>query len=61
MSGNALRVWNEVATLFLVTIVFVVVMKDLTNWLYGLLGLVAFAALLMLAIRLYRSVREKQP
>ncbi len=59
LSGNALRVWNEVATLFLVAIVFVVVMKDLTNWIYGLVGLVAFAALLMVAIRLYRKFREQ--
>jgi putative membrane protein len=58
-SGNALRIWNEVATLFLVTIVFVVEGKDLTNWIYGLAGLVVFAALLMLAIRIYRRFREK--
>lgn len=34
-------------------------MKDLTNWIYGLVGLVAFAALLMVAIRLYRKFREQ--
>lgn len=61
MSGNGLRVWNEVATLFLVAIVFVVVTKDLTNWIYGLIGLVLLGAMLMLAIRIYRRMREQKP
>lgn len=58
-TANALRVWNEVATLFLVAIVFVVVLKNALNWIYGVLGLVAFAVLLMTAIKLYKKMREK--
>jgi len=57
-SSNQLRIWNEVATLFLVAIVFIVVLKDLTNWIYGLVGLVLFSVLLMLAIRIYKRLRE---
>jgi putative membrane protein len=57
-SNNQLRIWNEVATLFLVAIVFIVVLKDLTNWIYGLVGLVLFSVLLMLAIRIYKRLRE---
>lgn len=59
-SSNQLRVWNEVATLFLVAVVFVVVLKNTLNWIYGVAGLVAFAVLLMTAIKLYKKIREKR-
>lgn len=54
-----LRMWNEVATLFLFAIVFVVVLKNTVGWLWGLLGLLLLAAVMMLGIRMYRRVREK--
>ena len=59
-SGYWLRIWNEVATLFLFTIVFIVVIRDLTGWISGLVGLVVLSVLLMAGIRMYRRVREKQ-
>jgi len=58
-SSFKLRLWNEVATLFLVAIVFIVVMKDEGNWLWGIIGLVIFAVLLMLAVNVYRKRRER--
>jgi protoporphyrinogen IX oxidase len=58
-SSFKLRLWNEVATLFLVAIVFIVVYKDLGNWLWGMAGFVLFAVLLFLAINLYRKIRRK--
>ena len=58
-SSNQLRVWNEVATLFLVSIVFIIVLKHAINWLYGLLGLVIFTVILMLAIRIYKKLRTR--
>ncbi len=59
MSGMQLRLWNEVATIFLVAIVFIVVMKDLTNWLYGLAGMVAFSLILLAGIKMYRNYRKR--
>ncbi len=56
-SSIKLRLWNEVATLFLVAIVFIVVLKDQGNWLWGIVGLVIFAVLLMIAINIYRKKR----
>lgn len=56
-SGNAFRVWNEVATLFLVAIVFLVVLKDSLDWVKGLAGFVLFGLALFLAIRLYKRIR----
>lgn len=58
MSGFSLRLWNEVATLILVAVVFVVVIKT-DNWVYGLLGLLLFAFAISLGVFLYRRFREK--
>jgi putative membrane protein len=58
-TSGQLRVWNEVATLFLVTIVFVVELQHALNWLWGLLGLLVFTAILMIAIKVYKKLRSK--
>jgi putative membrane protein len=58
-TSNQLRMWNEVATLFLVSIVFLVVLKSELDMLYGLAGLIALVVVLMLAIRIYKRIRSK--
>ncbi len=50
-----LRLFNELATLFLVAIVFLVIIKSTSGLLWGLLGLIAFAAILFIAIKIYRK------
>jgi putative membrane protein len=55
-----LRAFNEGATVFLVSIVFLVVLKNALSMLWGLAGLVVFVALLLLAIRIYKNLREKK-
>ena len=57
MSSRNLRIWNEVATLLLFSIVFVVVLKDALGLLWALGGFVALTALLMAGITAYRRVR----
>lgn len=59
-TSNQLRLWNEVATILLVAIVFTVVLKSAVNWLFGLVGLIIFSALIMLAVKLYKQYREKK-
>lgn len=59
-SSNQLRIWNEVATIFLIAIIMIVSVKSAMSWVYGLAGLVLFAVLLMSAIKIYKAVREKQ-
>lgn len=54
-----LRMWNEVSTVFLVAIIYIVVLKDTLNWIYGVIGLILLSILLMMAVRLYRKMREK--
>lgn len=58
-SSRQLRVWNEVATIFLVAIVMLAVVKQTMSWLWGLTGLILFIILLMSAIRIYRKLRTR--
>tara|TARA_Y100000782_G_C10188468_1_gene268465 strand:+ start:5567 stop:6103 length:537 start_codon:yes stop_codon:yes gene_type:complete len=60
ISSTQLRIWNEVATIFLVAIVFIIVLKSALDWIYGLAGLLAFTVLLMSAIKIYKNIRSKQ-
>ncbi len=57
-NSNRLRIFNEVATLILVAIVFLIVRKNTTDWLYGTIGLVIFAAALMVVIKIYKRLRK---
>lgn len=60
ISSFRLRLFNELATVFLVAIVFLVVVKSSSGLLWGLVGLCLFAASLMLAVKIYRSSGKKQ-
>jgi putative membrane protein len=57
-SSQQLRIWNEVATIFLVAIVMLAVVKQSLSWVWGLTGLILFVVLLMSAIRLYKLLRK---
>jgi putative membrane protein len=56
-SSQQLRIWNEVATVFLVAIVMLVVVKQNMSWVWGIVGIFALAILLMSAIRIYKTIR----
>jgi protoporphyrinogen IX oxidase len=57
-SSQQLRVWNEVATVFLVAIVFLVVVRSGLSVVWGLGGLLVFVIVLMSAIRIYKKMRK---
>jgi putative membrane protein len=57
-TSSQLRIWNEVATIFLVAIVMLVIVKQELSPLYGLLGLAALMVLIMGAIRIYKALRK---
>jgi len=54
-----LRLWNELATVLLFAIVFVVVLKNTINWIYGVLGLLLLAGMLMIAVKWYKRLRQR--
>lgn len=58
-TSQQLRLWNEVATVFLIAIVMLVVVKQSISLVWGLVGLVLFIALLMGAIKIYKLMRNK--
>ena len=58
-SSTQLRLWNELATIFLVAIVFTVILKSAVDWIYGLTGLVVFSAVIMSAVKIYKYYRLK--
>lgn len=59
-SGFYLRVFNEVATILLVAIVFIVVLKNVLSLVWGFVGLALFTMVLLLAIRTYKKIRERK-
>lgn len=58
-SSQQLRIWNEVATIFLISIVMLVVVKQELSFVWGLIGLVLFAIILMSAIKIYKNIRNR--
>jgi protoporphyrinogen IX oxidase len=59
-TSQQLRIWNEVATLFLISIVFIIVLKDAFSMLWGLGGLLIVIILIMLGIRIYKKLRNEK-
>lgn len=57
-TSQRLRMWNEVATLFLIAIVMLAVVKDLLSLVWGVGVLVAVSFLLLLAIKIYKKNRK---
>jgi len=60
-SGTFMRIWNEGTTVILFSIIFLVILRDSLNWIFGVVGLISLAILLMLGIRYYKKIRNKNP
>lgn len=60
-TSKFMRIWNEVATIILFAVVFLVVLKSAFNWIYGIVGMFVLMVLLMLGIRWYKKVRDRNP
>lgn len=59
-SSLQLRLWNEVATVFLIAIVILATIKESMSFVWGLIGLGLFIILLMSATRIYKIMRGKK-
>ncbi|MBL1408001.1 CopD family protein [Sphingobacterium faecale] len=59
-TSHQLRLWNEVATILVFAIVFVVILKSAFNWIYGVVGILFLAILLMFLIKLYKKYRKSK-
>lgn len=58
-SSTQLRIWNEISTLILISVVFIIVLKNEINWIKGTLGFFLVTIGLMIAIRIYKRIRTK--
>lgn len=58
-TSSFFRLWNEGATLILFAVVFLVILKDALNWIYGVIGIFVFSIVLMLGYKLYKRIRER--
>jgi putative membrane protein len=58
-SATFMRLWNEGATIILFAVVFLVILKNAINWIYGVIGIVLFSVLIMLGFRFYKKIRER--
>ena len=59
-SSGQLRIWNEMATIFLVAIVVLAVVRQNLSWAWGLIGLLLFVIVLMSAIKIYKQIRLRK-
>jgi len=58
VSSFKLRLFNELATIILVAVVFLVIVKSTGGLVWGMLGLFIFAALLMGGVYIYKRQRK---
>ncbi|MGI0106139.1 CopD family protein [Salinimicrobium sp. WS361] len=59
-TSNQMRLWNEGSTLILFAVVFLVILKDAFNWIFGLIGIFLLAAMLMLGVKMYKRIRTRK-
>lgn len=59
-SSFKLRLFNELATVFLVAIVFLVVVKSTGSLVWGMLGLFIFVGILMGGVYIYKKQRQSE-
>ena len=57
-TSRQMRLWNEIATILLVGIIFLVVLKNTISLLWGFLGLMVFTLFILLGIKIYNSLRK---
>lgn len=56
-TSTQLRMWNELATIFLIAIVMIVVVKQGVSLLWGGLGLILLMIIFMIVVRIYKRIR----
>ena len=60
-NSTQMRLWNEGSTLILFAVIFLVIVRDAVNWIYGVIGIFLLAVILMLGVKIYKRLRSKNP
>jgi putative membrane protein len=58
LSGGQLRLFNEIATILLVAVVFLVIAKNTFDMLMGMGGFIIFAIVIMAAVTIVKKIRS---
>jgi len=59
-TSQKLRLWNEVATLFLISIVFIIVLKSALSMIWGIVGLLIVTFSILAGIKIYKKYRNEK-
>lgn len=60
-SSNKMRIWNEGSTIILFAVIFLVILRDALNWIYGVIGIILLSLILMMGFKLYKRIRSRNP
>lgn len=60
-TSNGMRLYNEGSTLILFAVIFLVILRNAVDWIYGVVGIFLLSAILMLGFKMYQKIREKNP
>jgi len=61
VTSNFMRIWNEGATLILFSVIFLVMLRNAINWVFGVISIIILGILLMLGFKIYKNFRNKNP
>lgn len=59
-SSNKMRLFNEGSTIILFSVIFIMMLRNALNWVFGLIGLLLLIVILMLGYKIYQRFREKR-
>lgn len=59
-TSTQMRIFNEIATIILISVVFLIVLKNELNWIKGTVGFLLVTILLMLGIKIYKKLRTEK-
>lgn len=60
-TSNGMRLFNEGATVILFAVIFLVILRNALDWIYGVIGILLFSVILMLGFKIYQRIRSKNP
>lgn len=58
-TSSQMRLWNEGSTLILFSVIFIVMVRDALNWIFGVIALFLLMIILMLGFKIYKRYRNK--
>jgi putative membrane protein len=58
-TSNFMRMWNEGATIILFSVVFLVILKNAIDWIFGVIGIISLSIILTLGFKIYKRIRGK--